>query len=64
MDLRLLWDYIEPRRRHPQSVLQRMPEIPDRDDVNRRSENLQRGYGQLRIVNEAPVVERTASITT
>ena len=37
MDLRLLWDYIEPRRRHPQSVLQCMPEIPDRDDANRRS---------------------------
>ena len=37
MDLRLLWDHIEPRRRHPQSVLQRMPEIPERDDANRRS---------------------------
>jgi hypothetical protein len=57
MDLRLLWDYTL-------GLATRMPEIPDRDDVNRRSESLQRGYGQLRIVNEAPVVERTASITT
>jgi hypothetical protein len=57
MDLRLLWDYTL-------GLATRMPEIPDRDDVNRRSESLQRGYGQLRIVNDPPVVERTASITT
>jgi hypothetical protein len=46
----VLSDYIEPRPRDPKPVLQRMPEILDRDEVVAAQERLIKGNGELRIV--------------